>query len=57
MGLAPTDAKWFKTNKKLMNEGDLKKERIGKFKQLLELGGQYNRKSVGVNSVENRREQ
>ena len=40
-----------------MNEEDLKKERIGKFKQLLELGEQYNRKSVGVNSAENCREQ
>ena len=31
---------WWKHNKKLMNAGDLKPERVEMFKQLLELGGE-----------------
>ena len=32
---------WWKHNKKLMNVGDLKPERVELFKQLLALGEQY----------------
>ena len=32
---------WWKHNKKLMNAGDLKPERVELFKQLLELGERY----------------
>ena len=32
---------WWKHNKKLMNVGDLKSERVEMFKQLLELGERY----------------
>ncbi len=32
---------WWKHNKKLMNEGDLKPERVEMFKQLLELGDRF----------------
>ena len=32
---------WWKNNKKLMNVGDLKPERVELFKQLLALGEQY----------------
>lgn len=31
---------WIKHNKKLMNAGELKAERVEMFKQLLELGGE-----------------
>lgn len=34
---------WWKHNKKLMNAGDLKLERVELFKQLLELGEKYKR--------------
>ena len=34
---------WWKHNKKLMNVGDLKSERVEMFKQLLELGEKYKR--------------
>lgn len=32
---------WWKHNKKLMNAGELKAERVEMFKQLLELGERY----------------
>ena len=32
---------WWKHNKKLMNAGELKLERVEMFKQLLELGEKY----------------
>ena len=32
---------WWKCNKKLMNAGDLKPERVEMFKQLLEMGEKY----------------
>jgi len=32
---------WWKHNKKLMNAGELKPERVEMFKQLLELGEKY----------------
>ncbi len=34
---------WWKHNKKLMNAGGLKPERVEMFKQLLELGEKYKR--------------
>ncbi len=34
---------WWKHNKKLMNAGELKAERVELFKQLLELGEKYKR--------------
>lgn len=36
---------WLKHNKKLYNNGELKEERIEKFRKLLELTGQYRRKN------------
>ena len=32
---------WWKHNKKLMNAGELKQERVEMFKRLLELGEKY----------------
>lgn len=32
---------WLKSNRKKMNAGELKEERVGKFKELLELGEKY----------------
>ena len=37
---------WWKHNKKLMNAGELKHERVEMFKQLLELGERYSKKAV-----------
>ena len=37
----PEVRNWWKHNKKLMNAGELKAERVEMFKQLLELGGKY----------------
>ena len=36
---------WLKTNRKKMNAGDMKKERVTAFKELLELCEQYKRKN------------
>ena len=36
---------WWKHNKKLMNAGELKPERVEMFKQLLEFGEKYRRKN------------
>ena len=36
---------WWKHQKKLMNAGELKSDRIEKFKELLELGEKYKRKN------------
>jgi len=36
---------WLKANRKLMNAGRMKPERVGKFKILLELTEQYKRKN------------
>jgi hypothetical protein len=34
---------WVKANRKVMNAGKMKEERVGKFKELLELSEQYKR--------------
>lgn len=36
---------WLKANRKKMNAGELKEERVEKFKELLELGEKYKRKN------------
>lgn len=36
---------WVKANRKALNAGKLKEERIGKFRKLLELTEQYRRKN------------
>lgn len=36
---------WVKANRKLMNAGELKEERLGMFKELLTLSEQYRRKN------------
>lgn len=36
---------WWKHQQKLLNAGEMKPERIGLFKQLLELGEQYKHKN------------
>ena len=36
---------WLKHNKKLMNNGEMKDERVEKFKELLELSETYRRKN------------
>ena len=43
---------WWKHNKKLMNAGDLKPERLELFKQLLTLGEKYNLFSALFQSVD-----
>ena len=39
---------WAKANRKLMNAGELKEERVDKFKRLLALSEQYKRKNQYV---------
>ena len=39
---------WLKANRKRMNAGDLKPERVGQFNKLLELCEQYKRKNQWV---------
>ena len=36
---------WIKANRKKMNAGELKPERVSLFKQLLEMGEEYKRKN------------
>lgn len=36
---------WLKANRKKMNAGELKPERVSLFKQLLEMGEEYKRKN------------
>ena len=36
---------WLKHNKKLLNAGGMKEDRVALFKNLLELGGKYRRKN------------
>ena len=39
---------WLKANRKKMNAGEMKPERLEAFKKLLELGEQYKRKNQYV---------
>lgn len=39
---------WIKHNRKLMNRGEMKEERVGKFKELLSLAEQYKHKNQWV---------
>ena len=36
---------WLKANRKVMNAGKMKAERVGKFRKLLEMTEQYRRKN------------
>ena len=36
---------WLKANRKVLNAGNMKPERVEKFKKLLEITGQYRRKN------------
>ena len=36
---------WLKVNRKVMNRGELKEPRLGKFKELMALSEQYRRKN------------
>jgi hypothetical protein len=36
---------WLKANRKKMNAGELNESRLGKFKELLEMGEKYKRKN------------
>ena len=36
---------WLKANRKVMNKGEMKKERVERFRELMEMMGQYRRKN------------
>ena len=36
---------WVKANRKVMNKGEMKKERVERFRELMEMMGQYRRKN------------
>ena len=36
---------WVKANRKVMNKGEMKEERIERFRELMEMMGQYRRKN------------
>ena len=36
---------WVKANRKVMNKGEMRPERVGRFKELLRLSEQYRRKN------------
>ena len=40
--------KWLKHNKKLLNAGEMKEDRVGLFKELLEMEGKYRRKNQWI---------
>ena len=36
---------WLKANRKVMNKGEMKKDRVERFRELMEMMGQYRRKN------------
>lgn len=39
---------WIKHNRKLMNAGEMKEERVKLFRELLNIGERYRRKNVSI---------